>query len=600
LKGPSAAVILASVVIIIIILPENVFGQYVFKNIPSIYSNDQLVVDGRSNDWSGVIHSKQQPVQFYGTSFQSTVHNASPNTLSGLMHVRNNDTHVSFFVRLHTVKPIHSTSRSVTILFDENGDGVSKEGDNYIVIGTKGRDYSQYMTDGYVNNEHKFEVDPGSDPKMFTGALRYITDSDIVVELSVPFKDTNDFYDFRMLVPHTFTFMLGYKAGEDSSIGSNARLHQDSSFFATGFSYQMAQNPATALLPGIISISAFLASVALTSCSLYVIFRKKPKIQNNESMGLIVPKDKKIGIIILLIFFSSIIIVILNPVVLHEIVDNVTTISNSVGNQNFVQVISYSLILGSISSLVCMIFLRRSGNVLSGIARHQQLLLKVSIVLFVFVIIPIAATPVLYIILGIPAVLRDGPLVEVLKLHINMLQDFMESGITGIITSPMFMSLSIWIPTAFLVYILYEVRNSSEHLRYRFKILLISISLCLFIAVAVWNLFGLFVPLSDKVNYSSMLFGPTISAIVLSFLATRGYASTIQESLNKLGIKISSSKVTLTPDEKGFGSKVPKTNVVRRIGVKSIATALLILSIIGLAKNLFLISIPFLNSEFPL
>lgn len=600
MKGLLAVLILVSIFIPTSILSENAFGQHAINNIPSIYSNDQMVIDGQSNDWNGVINSKKQPVLFYGIPFQSTVHNTSPNTLLGHMYVRNNDTHVSFFAILHTVRPIYSTPRSVTILFDENGDGVSKEGDNYVIMGTKGREYSPYAMDGYLNNENNFEIDPSSDSKIFTTALRYINDTDIAVELSVPFKDTNDFYDFRMLVPHTFTFMLGYNAGDESSVDSNTISYHDSSSFATGFSYEMAQNPATALLPGIISISSFLAGIAITSCSLYVVLKKKLKNQKDESAGLSVPKDKRIGIIILLIFLSSIIVVILNSVVLDKIVDNVIGISISFKDQNLVQVISYSAILGSISSTVCMIFLRQAQNVLSGIARHQQLLLKISIVMFVFIIIPIAATPIMYLVIGIPAVLRDGPLVESLKLHINVLQDFMDSGITGIITSPMFMSLSICIPTAFLVYVLYELRNSSERLRSRYKILLISISLFLFIGIAIWNLIGLFVLLSDKLNYSSMLFGPTISAIILSFLATRGYVSTIQESLNKLGIKISSSKVQLVHDEKGFGSKAPRTNVVRNTGVKSIAMALLILSVIGLAKNLFLISIPFMNSEFPL
>jgi hypothetical protein len=601
MKGLLAGLILASILIATIIFSEKAFGQHAIKNIPSTYSNDQIVVDGQSNDWNGVINSNQQPVPFYGTSFQSTTHNTNPNILNGLIYVRNNDTHASFFMIFHAVRPIYSTPRSVTILFDENGDGVSKEGDNYVIVGTKGRWYSPYMMDGYINNELQLDFDPSLDTKTFTSALRYINETDIAVELSVPFKDTNDFYDFGMLVPHTFTFILGYTAGDENSVDNNTISYQDSSSFATGFSYEIAQNPATVLLPGIISISSFLAGVAITSCSLYVVMKKKLKNQKGHLTGLVVvPKDKRIGIIVLLIFLSSIIIVTVNPVVLDKIVDNFIAISNSFKDQNLVQVISYSAILGSISSIICIIFLRQAQNLLSGIARHQQLLLKVSIVMFVFIIIPVAATPIMYLIVGIPAVLKDEPLVESLKLYINVLQDFMDSGMTGIITSPMFMSLSICIPTAFLIYVLYELRNSSERLRSKYKILLISFSVFLFIGIAVWNLIGLFVPLSDKINYSSMLFGPTISAIILSFLATRGYVSTIQESLNKLGIKISSSKVSLVNGGEGFGSKTPRPNVVRNTSVKSIAMALLILSVIGLAKNLFLISIPFIGSEFPL
>jgi hypothetical protein len=267
-KGFLVALILASIFVATIIFSENAFGQHAIKNIPSIYSNDQMVIDGQSNDWNGVIN-------------------------------------------------LNSTPRSVNILFDENGDGVSKEGNNYVIIGTKGREYS-YMMYGYINNELKLEFDPNSDTKMFTSALRYINDSDIAIEFSVPFKDTNDFYDFRMLVPHTFTFMLGYNAGDDSSVDSNTISYHDSSSFATGFSYEMAQNLATALLPGIISISSILAGVAITSCSLYVVLKKKLENQKDESTGLVVPKDKRIGIIILLTFLSSIIVVILNPVVLDN------------------------------------------------------------------------------------------------------------------------------------------------------------------------------------------------------------------------------------------------------------------------------------------
>jgi hypothetical protein len=214
-------------------------------------------------------------------------------------------------------------------------------------------------------------------------------------------------------------------------------------------------------------------------------------------------------------------------------------------------------------------------------------------------------SPILFITTGIPAILKN-PIIGTIQAHVSTVDDFIESGISSVIMLPLFQVFSIWIPSAFLIYMVYELRSSNPLTR-RFKIILLSVSLILFVAIAIWNVYGLFYAAPDKANYTSFLFGPTVSTLILSFLAVGGYVSTIKGSIHKLGIRrvtitFSSQKSKMQQKDKELTntSKTKKRSGWRRLSFNTVAIILLTLSILGLVKNLFLLTVPFANTEFPL
>ena len=171
--------------------------------------------------------------------------------------------------------------------------------------------------------------------------------------------------------------------------------------------------------------------------------------------------------------------------------------------------------------------------------------------------------------------------------------DFIQGSISGIVCFTMSDTFSIWIPSALLIFIIYEIRSSK--LRLRGKITLTSIGLFLLIAVAIWNILGLFIPVLDKFNYASILLGPTIAAVLLSFLAAEGYFDTIRESMGKLRINIAS-----TTEGSKNSHIIHSENIFKNFGVKIFSIIVLIITLIGLARNLFLLTIPFVYIDFPL
>ena len=586
-------------------------GQNRFLTIPSSYSNQPTIVDGVDDDWrDNNNHRYNEPSNIFETNGIAGI-----NHLVGQILVRNNDTHLSFFIKLNTTYPIHNGHRFISILFDENGDGVSNVGDDDIGIGTGGRQYKTFLIDNYIDEEHKIRLDPPTDVKTFQAAIKYLSDTKLQAELVIPFKDTNDYYDFKMSVPHTITFMLGYFAGETNAVDgihdTNMNRTNAYSSFVEGFAYKIAQKPADIIVSAVGVLAIFIVSFASCLGILLFILRKKANGQSSKKGNtlalILIPRDKRVSIAILSILVLSLILVYVNPVVIDNLRDSINAVSESMQNQNLVEISLYALILGIISALLSVVFLRRSKGLLSKIVSHQQILLKASVILFVFALIPIAVTPILFITTGIPAILKN-PIIGTIQAHISIVDDFIESGISSIIMLPLFQAFSIWIPSAFLVYMVYELRASNP-LSKRFKIILFSISLILFVAIAIWNVYGLFYAAPDKANYTSFLFGPTVSTIILSFLAVSGYVRTIKGSISKLGIgrirrtltfRSQKSEMQLKDKELANTSKNEKRNGWRRLSFNTVAIILLILSSIGLAKNLFLLTVPFANTEFPL
>ena len=175
------------------------------------------------------------------------------------------------------------------------------------------------------------------------------------------------------------------------------------------------------------------------------------------------------------------------------------------------------------------------------------------------------------------------------------LLDFVQNGISGLIVFLLSYTFSIWIPSASLMIVIYEVRSSV--LKLWIKIGLISISFSLFVAMAIWNILGLFMPVLDKFSYASILLGPTIAAVLLSFLAAEGYIDVIRKSFNRLK---TSSAVSARDGGERYFTKMTRKNILKEIGSKVFAIIVLIITIIGLSRNLFLLTIPFLYVDFPL
>jgi hypothetical protein len=302
--------------------------------------------------------------------------------------------------------------------------------------------------------------------------------------------------------------------------------------------------------------------------------------------------SNKCSIIILLLLFASLILVFFNPAVLEYSIGNIRQISDSIANQNLTESALYAIGLGILTSLLVIRLLNRSEDLVSKPTIDQKLLLNTQVFLFVMMLITIGASPLLLIVTTGPSLLNYD--VESLKSQIFPLFDFIQGGVSGIIVLLLSYAFSIWIPSALLIYVVYEARASALKLRY--KILLIAISLSLLIAIAIWNILGLFVPILDKFSYASILLGPTISAVLLSFLAAEGYIDTIRGGLKKLR-----ARPTASPNENKNNSALITVKIVlHQIGSKALAIIILIITIIGLSRNLFLLSIPFVYVDFPL
>jgi hypothetical protein len=573
------SLIIAVFLQVIFIIPSLSFAEEISNEIPMYidispyYSTEPLIVDGYDNDWKD---NRYVPVMFNATSLSpSMVPIDQNNVLSGKILVRNNDSHLALLAKLDTLYPITDQRRSVTLAFDENNDGVSTEGDNLLSIGTIGSDSPQILLDSYYDEGTNPKRDRPEDNKTFEGFLRYVSDSQAVLELAIPFRGTNNYYDIETTTfPSAFTVTFLYSAGGEFS---------EASRFGTGFALKIVQSPQIALIPGLKVLFIFSASIMVSLATVLIVRRKR------DSKSIL--KPNKLSMVVLLALLASILLVFLSPVVMDHSTDQIRQISASIANQNLAENIFNAIIFGILPSLLMISFFNQSESLVSKLGFSQRLLLYAPIGLFAVVLITIAATPVLLIVTSGPTFLNYD--VEFLKTQIvTPLSNFIQGGISGLIVFLLSYTFSIWIPSALLIFVIYELRSST--LRFRSKIALISISLSLFVAIAIWNIAGLFVPVSDKFSYASFLLGPTIAAVIFSFLAVEGYVDTIRESLGKLRTSHA------TTEGKDASNIIPSENILKRVGIKALSTIVLIITIIGLSRNLFLLTIPFTYANFPL
>jgi hypothetical protein len=430
--------------------------------------------------------------------------------------------------------------------------------------------------DSYYTEELNTTPDPPEDNSTFQGFLRYISDSQVNVELAIPFRDTNNFYDIEMTtLPSRFTATFTYAAGGESS---------EVTHFGTGFALEIIQSPQIAIIPGLQVFFVFSAS-AIVSLATVLIARNKGNAKRILSVN-------KLSMVVLLVLLASVLLVFLNPTVLDYSTDQFRQLSDSIANQSIAESILYAIVLGVLPSLLLIIFFNQSQKLVSGLRFDQKLLLKAPIGLFAVVLITIGAGPVLLIVTAGPSLLNYD--VEGFKTQIIIpLLDFIQGSISGIVVLLLSYTFSIWIPSALLIFVIYEIRSSN--LRLRSKITLTSISFFLFVAVAIWNILGLFIPVLDKFSYASILLGPTIAAVLLSFLAAEGYFDTIRESIGKLRINPAS-----TTEGSENSNIIHSENIFKRFGVKILSIIVLIITLIGLTRNLFLLTIPFVYIDFPL
>lgn len=573
-----------------------------FLNIPSVYSTSPIKVDGYDDDWRTINNYNNNSVSFKGIplSLPSSSNNSFNDDFSGQILAKNNNTHLAFLIKLY--RPIISSytestiSNSISLIFDEDGDGMSQTGDNYISIMSRSDYVLRSISDSYMD-EGVLKEDPISDSVLFDAFLRYISKSEIVLEIVIPYKETNDFYDFQMLVPHLFTFMIGYH----EFVGQYPNLIPLISF-GNGFSYTMAQDYSIGLLNGIIAILIFIIVIVLSLIIGITILRKK-SITYIEKIEKVIT-SRKIRVISILLLFAIFIIIFINPIVVSDIGSRILLLSN----QNFYEIIIYSIALGGGISAISLAITKKALFLLLPFKFDQKFIVISTIILFVIAITPTISTPLLNLMVGIPAILKSGFIVDDIKPHVFAFQDFLHAGLASSIFLPLFYLFSIWLPTLFILYVLYDLlfKRPKLQLKLRKKVFLIFTSLILFILIALWSLHGLFIPSSNLLNYFSLLIGPTISAILLSFLAVEGYIDTIKESIEKILISIKRRR----RDQDNINVYDNNTNnqnihydnpkIIKRIGSLLISLITLSLSIIGLSKNLFLITIPFVYLEFPL
>ncbi|MGC2573481.1 MAG: hypothetical protein WA364_18355, partial [Candidatus Nitrosopolaris sp.] len=263
-----------------------------------------------------------------------------------------------------------------------------------------------------------------------------------------------------------------------------------------------------------------------------------------------------------------------------------------------------ALILGIIPATLSLIMFRRAKYLTSRLVFDQQLLLKLSIFFFLVMTIAVASRPLGWAILGVSAFLKI-PNLDVLKSHAEVLEDFVND-VIQILLLPVFYSLMIWIPSVFLLLILYYIIknriNNNKHLTIKLKVSLVAIGMTFFSVLALPNIIGAFIPFEQHLLYFFLLIGPTIASIVSSFLTAEGYSKTMRENLNVIkgnfiGDKNGMSVIRLQQPQNSSDDGTSKLKIA---GIKFLALIHLGINTLGLSRNLFLLGILFSSVGFPL
>ena len=162
-----------------------------FINLPSLYSNQKIFLDGKDNDWNGIKKIGYSGISTYQLYFDN-------NHLVGSIMARNNESHLAIFMDLKTPYPVQDPFRRIMLPFDENGDGRWTTGDTEKIITAIGPGKPLFPLNYYFSDdEGNIKPAPPSDTKGFEATLRYVSTSETTLEILIPYKNTNNFYDLQ-------------------------------------------------------------------------------------------------------------------------------------------------------------------------------------------------------------------------------------------------------------------------------------------------------------------------------------------------------------------------------------------------------------------
>jgi hypothetical protein len=562
--------------------------QGLFINLPSSYSNQKIVLDGKDDDWKT---NKKYEVKFNGIlTPQMPFAHDNNNPVVGSIMIRNNESHIAIFMDLKTRLPVQDPFRKIALSFDENGDGRWTTGDTDKFIIAIGPGKPLFLENYYFSNdEGNIKRAPFADTKGFEAYLRYVSASETTLEMIIPYKGTNNFYDLQLYLGDTFSFGLIYNAG-----GSNP-LQQTSSSI-NSFTYTIAQQPHNNILEGLEALCILGAGAAIPFAIVRVSSRRTDEIKHRFV-------SKRLTIISLSILFVSVLVIVTNPILVTSVLFYLQSLTDTIHQQGLLEIGFYALILGIIPATLSLIMFRHAKYLTSKLVFDQQLLLKLSIFFFLVMTIAVASRPLGWAILGVSAFLKI-PNLDVLRYHVGVLEDFVND-VIQILLLPVFYSLMIWIPSVFLLLILYYIilnrDNNNKQLKIKLKVSLVAIGMTFFSVLALPNIIGAFIPFEQHLLDFFLLIGPTIASIISSFLTAEGYSKTMRENLNvikgnSIGEKNGMSVIRLQqPQNVGDGA-----NKLKTAGLKFLAVIHLGINTLGLSRNLFLLGILFSSVAFPL
>lgn len=328
---------------------------------------------------------------------------------------------------------------------------------------------------------------------------------------------------------------------------------------------------------------AIFVCTLIISFAVVLVFAKK-----KSSERIVVPKKIRVTILLLLGVFTY--IVVANPQLVSDVSDLLGQISQNAVDKGFFEVGIYAGILGVVPAII-FLWSFRSEDLTSGFVFDQKILLKVTIILFVMELMVFAVAPLLEFIGGTVAFLAHSEL-ENFKLHELAFLNISDFIVEHLTIAPIFLSFLNWIPIAFLIFVIHEIRSS--HLNMRMKVALSFLGIIPIVILQTPRELSLLFPTSRLDDYLSIFIGPIISVLLLSFLATGGYVNAIRENIGKFKRRPDASEVHLDIPE--FQS----LSVSKIFVIKFTSIFFLIINIIGLCRNLFLVTIPFVNYDFPI
>ncbi|MGC2572380.1 MAG: hypothetical protein WA364_12795, partial [Candidatus Nitrosopolaris sp.] len=281
--------------------------QGLFINLPSSYSNQKIVLDGKDDDWK---NNKNYEVKFNGILPPrlplALANNYNNNTLAGSVMIRNNESHITIFMDLKTRLHIQDPFRIMMLPFDENGDGRYTTGDTEKIVTAIGPGKPLFLGNYYFSNdEGNIRRAPFADTKGFDAYLRYVSASETRLEVIVPYTGTNNFYDLQLYPGDKFSFGLIYRAG-----GSNPMQQSFSSF--NSFTYAIAQKPQNDILQGLEALCILGVGAVIPFAIARVSSRRVDDLKDKFV-------SKRLTIISLSILFVSVLVIVTNPIVVDSI-----------------------------------------------------------------------------------------------------------------------------------------------------------------------------------------------------------------------------------------------------------------------------------------